>query len=167
MTTTLDNETVVLIAEHVRRLLALMNFPTATVHCHLTQSPTDNSEVIPNLQVSIDAGDAGRLLIGAHGTHLSSLQHIIRCLLHRQITTPVHITVDVNQYRARREQNLSSLAEAMARRAQTTGRTVLLRPMDAADRRTVHSALATHTNVKTESLGDEPNRRVAVKPVFL
>ena len=154
----LDDQVLALIEEHVRRLLVIMNFTDATVHC-------DSSD--DTLLITIDAKDLGRLLIGPQGAHLLALQHIIRCLLRSQLKEAVRITVDVNGYRSRREQSLSHLAQEVARKAQRTGRTIALEPMSAADRRAIHAALANQKDIRTESLGDEPNRRVVVRPVFL
>jgi spoIIIJ-associated protein len=155
----LDGPAVALIEEHVRLLLATMGLEAAAVRCNLSGDEA--------LRVTIEAGDDGRMLIGTHGIHLAALQHIVRCLLRRQIQQDVRIVVDVNGYRARRERSLLGLAEEVARKAQRTGQTVVLQPMSAADRRTIHTALATHKDIRTESLGDEPNRRVVVRPVFL
>ncbi|MEX1997377.1 MAG: R3H domain-containing nucleic acid-binding protein [Candidatus Andersenbacteria bacterium] len=196
MTEDFDAQTLVLIEEHVRRLLAVMGFIEIRVHCRrlslppatlATSSPEEaDDELLKNaalssepakvttrphaaeaqLQLSIEAGETGKLLIGTHGTHLEALQHIIRSILRRQLGSPLYVIVDVNGYRARRERTLTQLAEAAARRARQTGRTVTLEPMGAADRRVLHTALATHPEVSTESTGQEPNRRVVVRPRF-
>lgn len=155
----MDIAGVALIEEHVRHMLTIMGFADVTVHCHLPEDQT--------LKVDINAGDTGRLLIGAHGAHLAAFQHVVRCLLRRHVQEDVRVVVDVNGYRVRRERGLLDLAEEVARRAHRTGRTVVLRPMTAADRRAVHTALAGHKDISTESLGEEPNRRVVVRPVFL
>ncbi len=159
MNALLDGATAALIEEHVRRLLSIMNFSDAKVVC---TAPDDQSLVI-----DIDAGDVGSFLIGSQGSHLLAFQHLVRCLLRRQINQPVYISVDINGYRVRRERTLLGLAEETARKAQKTGRTVVLAPMPAADRRTIHSALANYKDVRTESLGEEPNRRIVVRPIFL
>lgn len=154
----LDSQALLLIEEHVRRLLSIMGFTEAQVRCAAAGDV---------LAVAIEAGDAGRTLIGSGGAHLSALQHLIRCILRSQLTEPVHITVDVNSYRVRREQSLLHLAREVARKASRTGRTIALRPMPAADRRAIHTALANQPDIQTESLGEEPNRRVVVRPIFL
>ena len=155
----IDAPALALIEEHVRRLLEIMGITGAAVRCGL-----DGTAL---LRINIEAGDAGRALIGGRGSHLAALHHVIRCVLRRQIHPEVRIMVDVNGYQARRERSLLGLAEEVARKAQRTGRTVVLQPMTAADRRMIHTALAGHKDIRTESLGDEPNRRVVVRPVFL
>lgn len=154
----LDAQALILIEEHVRRLLAMMGFNESKVRCGVQEDV---------LSVVIEAGDEGRALIGTQGAHLAALQHVVRCILRAQLREQVRIFVDVNNYRVRREQSLLSLAQEVARKAQRTGRTIAMQPMSAADRRTVHTALSHQKDVRTESLGQEPNRRVVVRPIFL
>lgn len=159
MSTVLDGPARALIEEHVRRLIHIMGFESVRVQCHV-----DNEDA---LHINLEAGSEGKMLIGTRGSHLLALQHIIRCLLRKELSAVSRILVDVNGYRSRRERTLLDLAEETARKAQRTGRTVVLQPMTAADRRAIHAALANHKDVTTESLGDEPNRRVVVRPIFL
>ena len=164
----LESQTLLLVEEHVRRLLVRLDFEQATVRCHrLTEEVSSDTSSYPTIEINIEAGDTGKLLIGSQGSHLQALQHIIRTLLRRQLSQPARIVVDVNGYRVKREQVLLSLAEDSARRAKSSGRNIVLRPMEAAERRTIHTALATHQEVSTESMGDEPNRRVVVRPVLI
>lgn len=159
MTVEFDMPTVALMEEHIRFLLRTMGISAISVSCTVIEGDS--------LRVVVEAGEEGKLLIGVHGTHLLALQHVVRCLLRRHLGNDVRVLVDVNGYRARRERSLLDLAEEMARRAQRTGHSVVLRPMSASDRRTIHTALAHDKDVTTESLGDEPNRRVVVRPIFL
>src|SRR3989344_5423058 len=92
-----------LIAEHVRRLLNGMGFKDAQVYC---DSPQEHM-----LRISVHTEDSGSALIGAQGARLHALQHIIRCILRKNLHTDVYILVDVNGYRARRERGLAALAE--------------------------------------------------------
>lgn len=164
MSTALDPTGLALIEEHVRRLLSVMGFEATAVQCRHRPPTTDQPEA---LLIYIESGLTGKVLIGPQGSHLNALQHLVRMLLRRQLLKELYIAVDVNGYRARREQSLLHLAESAAQRAQHTGRTVVLQPMSAADRRVLHTALAARGDITTESLGDEPNRRVVVRPIFL
>ncbi len=155
----MDDPSAVLIGEHVRRLLTSIGFEGMQVTCEFPAPET--------LRISVMAGDDGRSLIGPQGAHLESLQHIVRCVLRRHLDATTHISVDVNGYRSRREKSLLGLAEEVARKAQKTGRPITLDPMNALDRRTIHTALALHKEVSTESMGDGRDRRVVVRPVFL
>jgi spoIIIJ-associated protein len=169
MNETFSSEELSLIEEHVRRLLGSMGFDTIVVNCrHCADEVEDIDQATTNhrLSITINAGDEGRLLIGNHGQHLSALQYVLRSVLKRHLATNVLISLDINNYRARREQNLASLAEASARRAKNQGQTVILSPMNAFDRRAIHTALASWEGVKTESVGEEPNRRIVIRPSF-
>jgi len=156
----MEQATTALIEEHVRHTLTVMGFSDVTVHC-------ENVVEESVLRVEINAGDNGRFLIGGNGSHLLAFQHVLRCLLRSSLAEGVRVVVDVNGYRMRRERGLLDLAQEVARRAHRTGKTVALRPMSAADRRAIHAALAGHKDISTESLGEEPNRRVVVRPIFL
>ena len=162
-----DEQSIRLIEEHVRRLLSIMGFTEAQVHCSLTDAVGEQETIRQELIINVTAGDAGKLLIGPQGANLASFQHVVRCVMRRHLTDDVRISLDVNGYKERRAKTLHVLAESAARRATTQGRTVVLRPMFAHERRAVHTALAARDDVQTESMGDEPNRRVVVKPVFM
>jgi len=169
MKTSFDSQALALIEEHVLRLLHSMGFKQSSVRCSADRKKENDQEQQQEdcLLVQVDAGDDGKLLIGTQGCHLIAFQHITRSLLRRQLAQHVYINVDVNGYRARRERVLVSLAETAARRAIAQGRAVVLRPMEASDRRMIHASLAGRSDVRTESLGDDPNRRVVIRPVFL
>lgn len=156
--TTLEEGEILLLGEHVRRLLVTMSFDNATIR---------SQHLPPYLYIHIEAGPEGNLLIGTHGAHLAALQHLLRTILRDTVPVGTRLIVDVNGYRARREQELLQVAEAAARRAVTQGQTVILPPMNSADRRAIHTALAKREDVATESTGVEPQRSVVVKPVFL
>lgn len=161
---TTTQETLVLIEEHIHHLLDLMGFPAIRVRC-TTKSRKDDQT--PLLHVAVTAGDEGRLLIGVRGAHLYALQHLVRAMMRRHLPPPIVVTVDVNDYLASRERTLFQLAQEAARKAGKLGRAVVLPPMLAAERHTIHAALAARLDIRTESLGEEPNRRVVVRPVFM
>lgn len=155
----IDSSAGILIAEHVRRLLEIMGVQGAQVFCDSLEGEV--------LRIVIATGESGSILIGAQGAHLYAFQHIVRCMLKKSMQAHVRILVDVNGYRARRDRGLVGLAEETARKAQRTGQAVVLEPMNAIDRRAVHTALSGHKEVRTESLGEGVSRRVVVRPVFL
>ena len=72
------------------------------------------------------------------------------------------MTLDTENYRAKREDSLRRLAQRMANRAQKIGRSVVLEPMNPYERRVLHTALQNHPAVTTHSEGEEPNRRVVI-----
>ena len=103
-------------------------------------------------------------LIGRKGERLSALQHLVNLMLSRRTGQWTRVLVDVEDYRGRRERQLRDLAQRAAERVVETGKMLQLEPMPALERRWIHLALRDHTGVGTQSIGEEPNRRVVVLP---
>ena len=103
-------------------------------------------------------------LIGRKGERLSALQHLLNLMLSKQMGEWTRILVDVEGYRGRRERQLRELAQRAATRVEETGRMLQLEPMTALERRWIHLALRGHGRVVTQSIGEEPERRVVVLP---
>jgi spoIIIJ-associated protein len=103
-------------------------------------------------------------LIGRKGERLSALQHLVNLMLSKRMGEWTRVLVDVEDYRGRRERQLRELADRAAGRVIETGRMLQLEPMPALERRWVHLALREHPDVATQSVGEEPNRRVVVLP---
>lgn len=118
------------------------------------------------LDVTGGEGDKESLgaLIGRKGERLSALQHLVNLMLSRKMGEWTRVLVDVEDYRGRRERQLRELAMRAAERVVETGRMLQLEPMPALDRRWVHLALRGHANVATQSIGEEPERRVVILP---
>ncbi len=108
--------------------------------------------------------DALGVLIGRKGERLTALQHIVNLMLSRKMGEWTRVLVDVEDYRGRRERQLHDLAQRAAERVVETGKMLQLEPMPALERRWVHLALRDHDAVATQSIGEEPNRRVVVLP---
>jgi predicted RNA-binding protein Jag len=103
-------------------------------------------------------------LIGRKGERLSALQHLVNLMLSRQMGTWTRVLVDVEDYRGRRERQLREIAERAAKRVVETGKMLQLEPMPALERRWIHLALKDSPDVATQSIGEEPNRRIVVLP---
>lgn len=118
------------------------------------------------INLDINGEDLG-LLIGRHGQTLEALQYITNAVVNRQTDYRDRrsVVIDVQGYRRRRSESLSRLAQRMAEKAVRTGRKVVLEPMNAQDRRTVHVALQVNPRVVTSSEGEEPFRKVVISPV--
>ena len=101
-------------------------------------------------------------LIGRKGERLSALQHLVNLMLSRKMGTWTRVLVDVEDYRGRRERQLVEVATRAAERVQETGQMLQLEPMSALERRWVHIALRDVDGVTTQSIGEEPMRRVVV-----
>ncbi|MEA3338230.1 MAG: RNA-binding cell elongation regulator Jag/EloR [Chloroflexota bacterium] len=118
----------------------------------------------PPLVLNIEGEDLG-ILIGRRGETLAAIQYITRLMVNHQVHRWTNLVVDVEGYKARREQQLVQLAERMADRAVESGRPVVLEAMPARERRIVHIALRNNPNVSTESVGEGDNRKVTIIPV--
>lgn len=101
-------------------------------------------------------------LIGRKGERLSALQHLVNLMLSRRMGTWTRVLVDVEDYRGRRERQLVEVATRAADRVSETGQMLQLEPMSALERRWVHLALRDREGITTQSIGEEPLRRVVV-----
>ncbi len=121
---------------------------------------SDGSGEVP-LMIEVNGEDLS-VLIGRRAETLNALQYILALIISKEASRWVQVVVDVEGYRARRERQLRQLARRMADQAIRTGKRQLLEPMSAAERRVIHLELRGHEVVTTESLGDEPNRKVSI-----
>ncbi len=117
-----------------------------------------------NVTASGDDREALGALIGRKGERLSALQHLVNLMLSKEMGTWTRVLVDVEDYRGRRERQLRELAERAAARVVETGKMLQLEPMPALERRWIHLTLREHRGVATQSIGEEPNRRVVLVP---
>ena len=115
----------------------------------------------PPLVLDIRGDDLG-VLIGRRGETLSSLQYITRLIVSQKISGNVNLVVDVEGYKARREQQLRQLALRMAERVASTRKPIALEPMPPSERRIVHLTLRDHPIVTTESVGRDEDRKVTI-----
>jgi spoIIIJ-associated protein len=118
------------------------------------------------LNVVGDGADRDALgsLIGRKGERLSALQHLVNLMLSRRTGQWTRVLVDVEDYRGRRERQLVDLATRAADKVVETGKMLQLEPMPALERRWIHLALRDNADVATQSIGEEPNRRVVLLP---
>lgn len=114
-----------------------------------------------NVKVNIH-GDTLGILIGRRGETLDALQYLTSLNVNHGKDDYTRVTLDTENYRAKREEALKRLANRMANRAVKTGRKVVMEPMNPYERRILHSALQQNEAVTTHSEGDEPNRHVVI-----
>ena len=129
-----------------------------------------------NVTVSVETGDTSKLdvrgsdadkealgaLIGRKGERLSALQHLVNLMLSRKLGAWTRVLVDVEDYRGRRERQLREIATRAAERVNESGKMLQLEPMPALERRWIHLALRNNPDVSTQSIGEEPHRRVVI-----
>ncbi len=108
------------------------------------------------------AGEEMSVLIGRRGETLDSIQYLTSLCVNRGREKYLRITLDAENYRAKREEALRKLAVRMANKAKKSGKRVALEPMNPYERRILHSALQDDEMVSTHSEGEEPYRRVII-----
>ena len=123
----------------------------------------DDDESAAPVLVDINGGDLS-ILIGRHAEALNAFQLITRLIVAKEVGGAAHIVIDVEGYRQRREDSLRQLAARMAEQAVSTGRRQTLEPMNPAERRIIHIALRDSRQVTTESVGEDPGRKVIIIP---
>jgi len=109
-------------------------------------------------------GDDLAVLIGRRAEILNALQYIVNLIVSKQVEHWVQVVIDVQGYRARHEHQLRQMAQRMADQAMKTGRRQTLEPMPAGDRRIIHLELREHPGVTTQSVGEDPTRKVTIIP---
>ena len=108
------------------------------------------------------SGNGMGAIIGRRGETLDAIQHLVNYSVNRGLDKRLHINVDAENYRSKREDSLVRLAEKMAAKAVKYKRSMALEPMNSYERHVIHTALQNYEGVSTASTGVEPNRRVVV-----
>jgi spoIIIJ-associated protein len=114
--------------------------------------------------VTIDVtGPELGVLIGRRGQTLDALQELARTAVQRRLRSRIRLTVDVEGYRARRQDSLAEYARSIADRAKERGTEIELEPMSSWDRKIVHDAVSDIEGVSSFSEGVDPNRKVVIR----
>jgi len=108
-----------------------------------------------------------QILIGEGGQTLAEIQHLLKIILRRKIIKePFYIDLDVSDYKKKKNEYLRELAREAADEVSLSRKEKILPAMSAYERRIVHLELAGRQDIKTESLGREPERRIVIKPAI-
>jgi len=105
-----------------------------------------------------------QILIGEGGQTLFEIQHLLKAILKRKISEPFFIDLDISGYKKKKIEYLKELAKNIADEVALTKKEKQLTPMPAYERRIIHLELADRSDVTTESIGREPERRVVIRP---
>jgi spoIIIJ-associated protein len=154
---TLDGQTRKALA-FVRTLVGKMQMSV-----EVNVAPNDGEGSPDEIRVEIEGPDAGRI-IGKKGNVLDAIQYLTARVVVRPGEPRRHVIVDAEGYRARHEDQLAQMARRLAQRVATEGKVITFDPMSARERRIVHMALRDIKGVRTESMGEEPQRRVQIIP---
>ena len=130
------------------------------VKAEIEISTRENGGINVNL-----SGNGMGAIIGRRGETLDAIQHLTNYAVNRGSEKHLHISVDAENYRSKREESLTRLAEKMAEKAIKYKRSMALEPMNSYERHVIHTALQNYEGVTTSSTGVEPNRRVVVSYV--
>ena len=149
---TCDDDNARRIREFLEGLLQHMNSP-AQVNVALEEKG--------RYQVTLEGEKLGQL-IGRRGETLDAIQQLTNYAVNSGADKRIRVHVDAENYRAKREQSLESLARKVAGKVTKYRRSVTLEPMNAYERHVIHAALQDEPGVTTYSIGSEPNRRVVV-----
>jgi len=144
-----------IIKETIAELLKLMNFDGVVFI-----DDFDEDNVIVNIQT-----DQAGFLIGQGGSSLDALQCIARTLVNKKTGESIKFILDINDYRKNKIDLLKNLAKDIAKQVLSKRIAVTLQPMPAYERRIIHLALINDSQINTESIGYEPERRIIVRPV--
>ena len=116
------------------------------------------------IKVRVETPEAS-LLIGRGGETLLSVRHVLKLLIHKTVDQPFILDFDINNYREEKAALLKEIARTLAERVISSQDALTLKPMPAADRRVIHMELQSIKGLETESVGEEPERRLVIRPV--
>lgn len=127
------------------------------------KAPKDDFVVPINLKI-----EEPQILIGEQGQTLVEVQRLLKIVLKKKTAAqePIYINLDINGYKERKIEYLKELAKSAADEAVLTKTSKTLPPMSSYERRVIHTELASRPDIKTESVGEEPERTVVIKPNF-
>jgi spoIIIJ-associated protein len=155
-----DDEIAALASDMLSNVVRLMGFD-ADVASEWRDADDITEE--RHLLLSISGREASAL-IGRRGETLENLQYVLRLMVNQRMHRWLNIIVDVEEYRVKRVEHLTHLAQRMADQVASTGRSFALEPMPANERRIVHLALRDDTRIFTESTGEGERRKVNIFP---
>ena len=127
------------------------------VECTITIAPREGG----GMDITLDGENMGAV-IGRKGETLDAIQHLVNYTVNRGSDKHMHINVDAEGYRSKREETLVNLAHKMAAKVLKYKRSMAFEPMNSYERHVIHTALQDVEGVSTNSIGTEPNRRVVV-----
>lgn len=169
-------ETERIIAE-IKTLLAAMGFGDEVQDVSVHQGVTTRISVwlrerelrhTSEEAIQMESGDrqvpATSVLIGERGNNLGAIEHIVKKVIRKKYGEENKFTLDINDYRMRRLDDLKQDVKIAAKEVRLYGKQVPLRPMSSFERRIVHLLLAEYPDIATESIGREPSRLVVIKP---
>jgi len=127
------------------------------------EAEVDVAERDGHLFVNLEGRDLG-VLIGRRGETLDAMQYLLNLSVNKHQEQRKKVILDIEGYRKRREETLQKLAYKLADKVKQRGRNVVLEPMNAQERRIIHTALQEREDIQTFSEGEEPYRKIIITP---
>ncbi|MBP3501941.1 MAG: protein jag [Clostridia bacterium] len=121
---------------------------------------SENSNIIININ-----GEKSGILIGYRGETLNSLQTILTTIANKNSNSKVRVHLNINKYKEKREKALEDLAIKVSKTVMKTNKKITLEPMNAYERKVIHTKLQNVKDIKTYSIGEEPNRRIVIEKI--
>ena len=144
----------------IKDIFQIIGFHEPEISIRMDNSLKDK-EII-NIDISVSPKEAD-YFIKEKGEGLSALQHIVRLLVYKNFPSRPFLLLDINHYNEGRKNELIELALKAAKKVRRTKKTVILEPMPANERRIIHLQLAEQPDIVTESIGQEPERKVMIR----
>lgn len=148
-----------LISETVKDFFDKIGFNFESLTIEENDSPDSQNIFLIKIKSRDDCSD----LLDQKGKNLKALEHLVKLAVSRKTDERFSLVVDLNDFLEKRNSHISELARLVAQKVETSGMAYTLRPMSAYERRLVHVELAGLEKVTTESIGEEPRRRVIIK----
>ena len=120
----------------------------------------ENSNIIVNIE-----GEQSGTLIGYRGETLNALQSILTSIANNDISGKIKVYLNIDNYKEKREKALEELAVKVSKTVLKNNKSITLEPMNAYERKIIHSKLQDMHNIRTHSIGEEPNRRIVIEKV--
>ena len=159
------------IIEEIQLLLSRMGFGQEVQELSVHQGATTRISVqlregdaMPPAEPGGSRVSSTSVLIGERGNNLGAIEHIVKKIIRKKYDEEQKFTLDINDYRMRRLDDLKQDVKVAAKEVRLYGKEVPLRPMSSFERRIVHLLLAEYPDIATESIGHEPARLVVIKP---
>lgn len=121
----------------------------------------DYTESSETLDINL-SGDGMGVLIGRRGETLDALQYLVSIVVNKGDSEFIRVVLDTEEYRRKRKETLEKLANRLAAKVARDRKNVTLEPMNAYERRIIHTVLQNNKYVETSSIGEEPNRRIII-----
>ncbi len=153
--------------ETIKKIVSeLLHKMTVTVsdsamEAHLTEAGDGAGKDAVRINIQIDQP---QVLIGHSGQTLAEFERLVRIILNKQLKKDFYVSLDINQYKAKKIQYLEDLAQTLADQTALTKEEKVLPPMPNYERKIIHAKLAGRSDVITESRGEGASRCVVIKP---